>query len=253
MRTIVITIICCLAFMALGYAEDTEEPQPVEEKSICPKTKISDNNQCMRCHTEPDWKVKESEPWSHLELPGFSDDVRVVDGSTLYLRITGIQSDHAVRFFNYVYAHPQFKKVIIEVQSAGGGIFDGWRIVGHIEEARARGIEIETRCYSYELSFGFVIFAAGDIGKRFVSPTAELMTHELWSMTMFDFKSPSKNEDEAEVFRHLQDTINNWLITRCTNPEMTKEKLDNLIRHKDYWINGKETVELGFADGFIGQ
>ena len=60
--------------------------------------------------------------------------------------------------------------------------------------------------------------------------------------------TPSKKEDEAKVFRHLQDTIHNWLVTRSTN-ELTKDEIDAWVRHKDYWMNGKDVIELGFADG----
>jgi ATP-dependent protease ClpP protease subunit len=54
----------------------------------------------------------------------------------------------------------------------------------------------------------------------------------------------------ARVLRHLQDTANGWL-QECSN--MTKEQIDQAIKKKEMWINGKRAVELGFADGFVSK
>jgi ATP-dependent protease ClpP protease subunit len=224
----------------------TIEKDKKEVEAFCPKTRISDNKLCFSCHVAPDFGLREAKPHRDKDMPW---DTKIIDGKPYYI-VDTVADDNVQDFFNYVYWHPEYRHVVIEVHSPGGGLLDAWKIVGLMDEAKSRGITVETRCYGLAASAGFLIFVNGTMGSRFVNKTAELMHHELWSFRFFDFASPSKKEDEAEVFRHLQDTIHNWLVTRSTKT-ITKEELDEWVRHKDYWMNGAEAIELGFADGAI--
>jgi ATP-dependent protease ClpP protease subunit len=237
MTRILIALLCAIVLVGTAVAIESA-PTAKEEKppeTFCPKTKISDNNQCFFCHTKPDFGLMEAKPDRQMDLPW---GTRLVGGK-LHMIIENVSASQVQEFFEYVYWHPQFKHVVIEIHSPGGSLLNAWKIVGLMDEAKSKGVTVETRCYGFAASAGFLIFVNGNIGLRFVNPTAELMHHELWSFKFFDLASPSKKEDEAEVFRHLQDTVHNWLVTRCTK-EITKDELDNWVRHKDYWMNGAE-------------
>ena len=245
----ILVALCCVFFLTglvsadLGYASATEKKES-EPETFCPKTRISDNNMCLYCHTAPDFKLKEAKPDRALELP---HNVSLIDGK-LYYVIDTMYSEPISRIFEYMAWHPEFKHIIFEVHSPGGSLLEAWKIIGLMNMAKSRGVTVETRVYGFAASAGFLVFVNGEMGMRWASPTAELMHHELWSFKFFDLASPSKKEDEAIVFRHLQDTIHNWLLTRTTRP-MTKEGLDEMVRHKDYWMNGQDAIDLGFADG----
>ena len=228
-----------------------EDPYPAEEPksdekpaTFCPATKISDNMYCFRCHVEPDFKLKESKPGNNLQMPY---GARLVDGKP-YLIVDVINSTYMQEFFEYLYWHPQYDHVVIEIHSPGGSLLDAWKIIGMMDEARRRGVVIETRCYGFAASAGFLVFVNGDIGARLVNPMAMTMWHELWSIAWLKIETPSKKEEEAEIMRYMQDTIHNWLITRCTK-ELTKEELDGWVKFKDKWFNGADLIDIGFADG----
>ena len=86
------------------------------------------------------------------------------------------------------------------------------------------GVKVETRCLGFAASAAFLIFSAGH--DRVASPTAEFMWHECRSWAFFDEKNPSKLEDEARIFRHLQDTANKYLagVSKVLVTERSPEK-----------------------------
>ena len=148
----------------------------------------------------------------------------------------------------YMYQHPEFKRFIMEMHSGGGSVMDAWRCAGIIEEMRGRGIEIETRTYGMAASAGTILLVSGDIGKRFVNPYAEIMLHKLWTFKMFAIDDPDTSEDQADLMKHFQGNINDYILSR-TN--LDREVLERNMYKKDWWVTGKQCVELGIADGFI--
>uniref|UniRef100_A0A6M3JH49 Putative protease n=1 Tax=viral metagenome TaxID=1070528 RepID=A0A6M3JH49_9ZZZZ len=215
----------------------------------CPYSHISDQDKCFKCHgIGKEFKViKETPEDAWRDYP--SCHVRVIDGIGYY-DLNG-EIGHGITggliqgFFRYLLKH-EIKTAVIEIQSPGGSLFEGWRVKGYIEAAQAQGIKVETRVYSFAASAGFLIFMAGDT--RTVAPTAELMWHELMTFSMFSLDTPSDKEDAARILRHLQDSANNWISERSGQD---KDKLDAKIRKKELWVNGKEAVDMGFATGFI--
>jgi len=113
---------------------------------------------------------------------------------------------------------------------------------------RSQGIEIETRCYGMAASAGTLLLIAGDIGKRFVNPHAEIMLHKLWTFAMFSLSDPDTADDKAALLRHLQGNINKYIEDRTG---LSLEVLDKEMFKKDWWITGQEAIDLGVVDGTI--
>ena len=219
-----------------------------QEGGGCPTTQMTES--CLACHSTPSFKLKEINPHELYDYPhGTIKILKDEKGKYGYLEITEIRSNHVKDFFDYMARHG-IQRVVIELLSPGGSLFHGWRIVGLMNFWKAKGIEIETRVHGFALSAGLIVFLNGTKGKRFVSPTAELMWHELMNFKMFDFSSPSDKEDEARVLRHLQDTASGYLSQRSN---LTKEEIDQLVHKKEYWVNGRQAIECGMADGLIGE
>jgi len=218
-----------------------------EKYQQCPEYGMTKS--CFVCHVASDFRLRETNPHDAYNYPqGFKfalDD----NGKPLYGRyvLKDVDSDSVKDVFDYCRRH-KIKRIVMELFSPGGGLLEAWRIVGMMSCWRAEGGTIETRVHGFAASAGFIVFIAGDIGKRFTQPTAELMFHELWTIKWPSVETPSSKEEEAKVYRHLQDTACAFLASR-TN--LSKEDWDKKIRFKELWANGTQAVKMGIADGFI--
>jgi len=252
----ILLLITCLALVlwlvpgtvysqALPYVG--EKDKIAEIAPICPVTNVTnDIVQCISCHSLDKWKLKEAYPSDILRHP----DWIIWNGEEKrgYYLLQGVSADEIKQFLNYMTFH-KVSHLTIEIQSYGGGLANSWRIVGLLQQWEKRGGIVETQIHGIAFSAGFLIFISGTKGHRFVSPTAELMWHELQAWKQTGIETPSSTEDRADVYRHLQDTATNWIISRS---KVTKEELDEKVRNKEFWLNGAEAVKLGFADGLIG-
>ena len=213
-----------------------------KDKSPCVKG-YKDENKCSSCHTTPNNKLKEASQDEEYDYPNFN--IKIRDGIGYY-SLKDIESKEVWTFFDYL-KHHKINEAVIEIMSPGGSLFDAWTIVSYMNKFEGT---VETRVRSWAASAGCLIFVGGDIGKRFVDETAMLMWHELWTFKFLAIDTPSSTEDEAKVLRKLQDNTNEWLAART---KLSKDAIDEKVSRKEFWINGKEAVEYGFADGLIGK
>ena len=236
---------------AMGKIEIEEEKE--KQGGFCPVTQVvGEVSDCLRCHAEKTFKIKEILPFEDWEMPNHNSSMVYEDGVPVAMfRVNGyvgssdpIQIDE---FFNYLTSnHKKVKKMIIEIHSGGGSLFEGYKTVGVMKYWRSKGYSIETRVHGFAASAAFFIFCGGDT--RLVSPESELMWHEIITFKMFEVSGPADKEDQAKVLRHLQDTANT-MLGEISN--MTKEEIDQSIRKKEYWINGRQAFEAGFATGLL--
>ncbi|MEO0166594.1 MAG: ATP-dependent Clp protease proteolytic subunit [candidate division WOR-3 bacterium] len=215
-----------------------------KDAGFCPKTKMKED--CLKCHTVPNFKLIESKPDETNVYP--IQEMKVLNGKG-YLYLKFIEDDTVKKFFDYL-DMKGIKYAIIEIHCPGGGLFAATRIVNLMHHWESKGGIIETRVYGFALSGGFMVFIAGTKGHRFVSPYADLMWHEIISIEMFaiKFSTPSDKEEEARVLRHLQDVRNSWIASRG---KLSKQELDEKIKKKEFWMTGEEAIKFGFADGLI--
>lgn len=253
----VITLILFFAFGSITFAEDggdytkyyEDAVRKIIEQEMDKRTKppcdkgFKDESKCLSCHTSPSMKLKEASPDEGREYP-YNTKVRNGIG---YYSLGKISSVQVWTFFDYL-RHHNIKKAVIEINSPGGSLFDAWTIFSYMDKFDGT---VETRVRSYAASAGCLIFVGGDIGKRFIEPTAMLMWHELLTFKFLSIETPSSTEDQAKILRKMQDTGNKWLAART---KLTKDKIDEKVKRKEFWITGKEALEeYGFADGFIGE
>lgn len=229
-------------------AEEKGTPQQIPH---CPTTLISDNTKCLMCHVMSGNKfvVKKFPSDSHIVYP---DNTKIIEANgkkeglyVMYGEIGPQEYDNLFKAFNFYHEY-NISKVTIEIYSYGGDLFSAWRIKGLSEEWVAQGGKLNTKVYGGAISAAAILFAIGQ--ERIIHAQAEIMFHELWSFKFFDVSTPSDKEDEARVLRHLQDNITSWLATRCNK---TKNELDELMKKREYWLNGKEAFEIGLATKLI--
>jgi len=254
-----IVLAISLVFVVSAFAQNgdygvaTEEPKEVPIK-WCPTSLISDNDKCMLCHVVSGGKfvLKQTEPDAHIPYPATGKILNYgTPDAQGYFFLTGSinssDSGSIKELFDILDKH-NIKHCIIEIYSGGGELFAGWRFKGVMDIWMAKGNIIETRLLGVAASAAATVFVAGSNGYRFMNPQAELMFHELWQFKFLDIATPSDKEDEAKALRHLMDTMTSFLASRS---KMTKEEIDTKVHKKEFWVNGIEAVEFGFADGFI--
>lgn len=244
-----IGILLLVVFLCCGTAWGEWKILPQEEGplSICPKTLMAER--CFSCHVVPNWGIKESDPHDKYDYPLdfkfiFDEKNRPLKG---YMQVFDIYSSRLPPVIDYCKRH-KVNHLIMEVYSPGGSLAEAWRMVGMMQEWGKQGAIVETRSYGVAFSAGFLLLASGTQGHRFVSPRAEFMWHELYQITWISIETPSKKEDEAAILRHWQNNVNEYLAEVS---HLTKEELDKQIHRKEFWVNGKEMVEFGFADGLL--
>ena len=241
----------------MGEVEEVEEAPAPPEMYRCPVSQMSDNSKCMDCHKmvlengKPKFGLKEISLEAAYEEKPFGLNIVYSDGKLAgYYLLSDIRPTMLDQVKRYMFEHPEIGKLIIEVHSPGGSVMGAWRMVGMIEEMRTRGIKIETRCYGLAASAGGILLIAGDIGSRFVNPHSHIMIHKVWSFSMFSVADPDSSEDKTDMLKHFQKNINDFFAAR-TN--ITVEELNSKTFHKMWWLTGREAVELGVADGMIGE
>lgn len=215
----------------------------------CPKSHISDQDKCFVCHTTPGFKVKEIDPEEGFTYPYKARIILGENGEQIgHYTVNEISGPNFNNAMMYLYNVHKLKHIIVEVSSYGGSLFDAWDMQSTMSQYERLGVVFETRCSSYAMSAGFIILVAGTQGNRYVSSKAELMFHELWTFEMFKLSTPSSAEDQAKILRHIQDTASEWLSTKSN---MTKEEIDAKIAKREWWMSGREALEMGFVDGFL--
>jgi len=211
-------------------------------------------DKCLECHIlrlkdgKPVFGLKEIKPDSYRQCPS---GTQILNGKGYYLigEINVGESNLIREHFEYLRVH-NIKYTLLEIHSPGGSLFAAWRIKGLIDEFESESGTVETRVRGFAASAGAILFAAGTKGFRVANAQSEIMFHELYSVKFLDISTPSDKEDESRVLRHLQNTISSWLATRG---KLSKDELDQKMRKQEFWITGKESYELGFADKLIGK
>ena len=213
----------------------------------CPKTLLQDTDTCMRCHTFPSWKIKEAPIDEGLDYPNARLKIR---GDIAYYEIQSVIDGSEVSFLertlDYLHnQHPEVKTMKIDILSGGGSMFDGWQVVSLLERKKG-DLKIQTEVQGFAASAAFLIFLAGD--ERATYSHAILMWHEVWTFRMFSFDTVSSSEEKARMMRFFQDNAHTFILSKCDPNKLDKKKLNDLVAgEKQFWMNGCEALEYGFA------
>lgn len=249
----VIVLLSVLFFSSIAYTEPGVYSQPTQKDkpaTICPKTKMVES--CTTCHVGSDFRIKETKPDAHIDYPNYTTKIIGWETGNLkgYFLLEAINSDmlsNALKFFR----QHHIKYITIEIFSPGGSVMHAWRMIGMIRQFESEGNIIETRVNGMALSAGFMLFISGTKGYRYINPQAELMAHELMSFKLFDIATPSSKQREADILRHLQDTIDFYIVSRSN---VTKEELEKYTKDwGEWWVRGTDAIKYGFADKLIGE
>jgi ATP-dependent protease ClpP protease subunit len=220
--------IVAISVILVGMSSETS-------RSVC-KSKYAFSTDCTACHLPPTGEVAEKLP----------DDVKL-HGDQAYLYVEAIDFQRLRDRFLALKKRP-VKTIVIDLYSHGGSLFDALAMVALIGEEQKAGRTVEIRARGIVASAGLVIMVSGTEGRRFIDKHSLVMFHELSSFKFFAVETPSDKEEEAKIFRMIQDKVNSYIGSRS---KISADELCEKIKKKEFWMDAETTVKYGFADQII--
>ena len=141
-----------------------------------------------------------------------------------------------------------YDTLVVDLYSFGGSLFDAMGIISLFNIVQNEGKIVEMRAHSIIASAGLLVMLSGSPGHRFIDKYAIVMFHEIWSLKFLAIETPSSKEEEAVIFRKIQDNVNSYIVAKS---KISKEELNTRIRSKEFWLTSAEAIQYGFADGVI--
>ncbi|MBO8158801.1 MAG: ATP-dependent Clp endopeptidase proteolytic subunit ClpP [Thermosyntropha sp.] len=133
------------------------------------------------------------------------------------------------------------KDIYLYINSPGGSISAGMAIYDTMQYIRP---DVSTICVGLAASMGAFLLAAGQKGKRFALPNAEIMIHQPLGGTQ---GQATDIEIHARRILRMKDSLNRILAER-TGQKLEKIQQDT---ERDYFMTAQEAKEYGIIDEVI--
>ena len=171
------------------------------------------------------------------------------ENKTITIALKWVDYSDLIETFNQ-FRQLSYDKVVIDLFSFGGSVFDALAMVALFEDLEREGKIVEIHAKGIVASAGVIIMMCGTNGHRFIDRNAFVMFHEIQSFKFMSFESVSDQEEQAVINRKIQDKINSY-ITQKT--KITSQQLSDRIKKHEMWADADESVKLGFADKVTGK
>ncbi|MDD4775228.1 MAG: ATP-dependent Clp endopeptidase proteolytic subunit ClpP [Syntrophomonas sp.] len=130
------------------------------------------------------------------------------------------------------------KDINLYINSPGGSITAGMAIYDTMQLIKA---SVSTICVGMAASMGAFLLAAGEKGKRFALPNAEIMIHQPAGGTQ---GQATDIEIHARRILQMKDNLNHILAERTGQP-LSRIQADT---ERDYFMSAPEAREYGIID-----
>ncbi len=232
MKSIFVGLLIVVPLFLSSVIQNVVADEKLVKTLVCPITKFPD---CSACHSAPTGVVMDSQR-----------GIRILN-KVIYLYIERMDHEYLRRVIRTLDGYP-YEKVVLDLFSFGGSVFDSLAMASFLNKIESEGKIVEVQARGLVASAGLVILVSGTHGYRYIDKHAMVMTHELSSFKFLSVETPSDKEAEAAIFRKIQDTINKYIVSRS---KISEKELSEKIKKREFWMDAKEAVEWGFADGFI--
>ncbi|MEN6460448.1 MAG: ATP-dependent Clp endopeptidase proteolytic subunit ClpP [Syntrophomonas sp.] len=145
--------------------------------------------------------------------------------------------------FLFLEAEDPDKDISLYINSPGGSISAGMAIYDTMQYIRP---DVSTMCVGLAASMGAFLLTAGQKGKRFALPNAEIMIHQPLGGTQ---GQATDIEIHARRIIRIKEHMNEILAER------TGQKLEKIQKdtERDYFMSALEAKEYGIIDEVISQ
>lgn len=142
----------------------------------------------------------------------------------------------------FLEAEDPAKDIALYINSPGGSISAGMAIYDTMQHIRA---DVSTICVGLAASMGAFLLAAGQRGKRYALPNAEIMIHQPSGGTQ---GQATDIEIHAKRIIKMRESLNRIMADRTGQP------LDRIAQdtERDYFMTAQEAIEYGIIDEVMG-
>ena len=138
------------------------------------------------------------------------------------------------------------KEIFLYINSPGGSITDGMGIVDTMNYIKC---PVTTICVGLAASFGAVLLANGEKGKRFATPNSEILIHQ----PLIGGQGGGISGQATEIKIHADHIIRtreklNKLLSEKTGQPIEQIEKDT---ERDHYMSAQEALEYGLIDGIM--
>ena len=138
------------------------------------------------------------------------------------------------------------KEIFLYINSPGGSITDGMGIVDTMNYIKC---PVTTICVGLAASFGAVLLANGEKGKRFATPNSEILIHQ----RLIGGQGGGISGQATEIKIHADHMIRtreklNKLLSEKTGQPIEQIEKDT---ERDHYMSAQEALEYGLIDGIM--
>ena len=136
------------------------------------------------------------------------------------------------------------KEINLYINSPGGSVTDGLAIVDTMNYIKC---PVSTTCIGLAASFGAVLLANGEKGKRYATPNAEILIHQPLIGGHGITGQTTDIKIHAENMIKTRERLNKILSDRTGKP------LEQIMQdtERDHYMTAEEALEYGLIDGIM--
>ena len=138
------------------------------------------------------------------------------------------------------------KEIFLYINSPGGSITDGMGIVDTMNYIKC---PVTTICVGLAASFGAVLLANGEKGKRFATPNSEILIHQ----PLIGGQGGGISGQATEIKIHADHMIRTREKLNKLLSEKTGQPIEVIERdtERDHYMTAQEALEYGLIDGIM--
>ena len=136
------------------------------------------------------------------------------------------------------------REISLYINSPGGLITDGMGIVDTMNYIKC---PVSTICVGLAASFGAVLLANGEKGKRFATPNAEILIHQPLIGGNGIAGQTTEIKIHADHMIKTREKLNKLLSDK------TGQSIETIERdtERDHWMTAEEALKYGLIDGIM--
>ena len=138
------------------------------------------------------------------------------------------------------------KEISLYINSPGGSITDGMGIVDTMNYIKS---PVSTICVGLAASFGAVLLANGEKGRRFATPNSEILIHQ----PLIGGQGGGISGQATEIKIHADHMIRTREKLNKLLSDKTGQSIETIERdtERDHYMTAEEALKYGLIDGIM--